>query len=212
MEFDARERMDEIAEDMGGEPLLREQMRMAGYRDWETAMFYPVIAWFPQYMNEPDVLGIAVRNGFSFNVLFGCVNTPHQELNEWYSYVSLHDNYESVTEALLDHHKAFIATEVDMADAYASSWRELGEEVIAGIRPTKFNINDDDFLQDSFIFDIPAIEQSSLDLFQTLMDSLRNLGIGSEISIHGFTNSPDVEEIIVSQSSDFSEEFKDEWV
>jgi hypothetical protein len=212
MEFDAKERLDEIAEEMGGESILREQMRLAGYRNWSSATLYPVVAWFPQYMDEPDVVGIAVRNGFSFNLVYGCRKTPNDGLNEWYAYVSLHDNYESLTEALLDHHKALIATEVDMADAFESTWLEIGEEVIAGLRPTKYNVDDDDFLMmEEYVYDVPLSDTHSLDMFKSLIETLKKLGVGGEYTNTLSESHIGEGDIMISQHSEFSDSFKDEW-
>ena len=101
MKLNVRAKMDEIAEQIGGYEQLREEMKMAGYMDWKTAQFYPIVAWFPDYMDYADVVGIAVRNGYSFKILYGRTITPHDKVNSWYDYVSLHDNYESITQLRL---------------------------------------------------------------------------------------------------------------
>jgi len=212
MEFNARERLSEIAEEIGGESVLREQMRDSGYKNWSTATFYPVVAWFPQYMTEPDILGIAVRDGFSFKVLYGCLTTPHEGIDEWFKYVSLHDEYVSITEALLDHHKAFIATESDMEDVEESSWAEMGEEVIQGLRPTKFDVHDDDFLiQGEYVFNFPLGDNSTLDALKTLLDSIKELGIGQGLSTNEFSRYGGESEIVASTSEEYSEDFKNDW-
>ncbi len=146
MGLNANQRMSEILRPLGGEEGLRKKLRTHGYSNWNTISFYPIIGYFPKYMDSCDVVGVAVRSNYSFKIVYGCITTDYQGVNEWYSYVSLHDDYNSLTEALLDHHKAMIATEVDMQDAKLRSWESILEEVHDGVRRTKYDVDDDDFL------------------------------------------------------------------
>lgn len=213
MKLNARAKMDEIAKQIGGYDKLREEMKMAGYMDWKTAQFYPIIAWFPNYMDNADVVGIAVRNGYSFTILYGRTITPHDKVNSWYEYVSLHDNYESITEALLDHHKAIIATEVDYAEIDKGiTWKEIVQAVIDGVKPTKYDINDDDFLInsiDSLNFTEAESWLSEHESFKVLFNALKNLGVG-EINTSGIRFHQESENINISEDS-FDEEFQNEW-
>jgi len=216
MGLDAEERLAEITTELGGVDVLRGQMRDIGYGDWETARFYPIVAWFPPYMDAPDVLGIAIRDGFSFNILFGCLQTPHDRLNDWYAYVSLHSDYKSVTEALLDHHKALIATEGDMKDATSLSWKYVVEEVIDGLRPTKFNVNDDDFLLINRGI-ISFSSESNVSEFNEHLSNLLNAlqDIDFDISLRNIiplenTHNKDSSEVDITQEG-FSEDFKSDW-
>ena len=215
MKFDARAKMDEIAQQIGGYPQLRMEMRNAGFMEWNTAKFYPVVAWFPEYMDEPDVVGIAIRHGYSFSILYGRTITPHEKVNKWFDYVSLHDNYNSITEALLDHHKAIIATEIDFAEIdNGKTWTDLVQEVIDGIRPTKYDINDDDFLIDSIdVINFSDAETwlSEHESFRVLFNALKNLGVG-DINSSSFESSKSEEKDLVLFSGDkFDEEFQNEW-
>ena len=205
--------MDEIAEQIGGYDKLREEMKMAGYKDWKTAEFYPIVAWFPDYMDDADVVGIAVRNGYSFTILYGRTNTPHDKVNSWYEYVSLHDNYESITEALLDHHKAIIATEVDYAEIdNGITWKDIVQSVIDGVKPTKYDINDDDFLInsiDSLNFTEAESWLSEHESFKVLFNALKNLGVG-ELNTSGISSQEESAIINISEDS-FDDEFQNEW-
>jgi len=213
MKLNARAKMDEIAKQIGGYDKLREEMKMAGYMDWKTAQFYPIIAWFPDYMDNADVVGIAVRNGYSFTILYGRTITPHDKVNSWYEYVSLHDNYESITEALLDHHKAIIATEIDYAENdLGRSWEEIIQGVIDGVRATKYDINDDDFLInsiDSINFSETESWLSEHESFRVLFNALKNLGIG-ESNPSGISSQQDSEVINISEDY-FDEDFQNKW-
>tara|TARA_R110001632_G_scaffold172535_2_gene291903 strand:- start:18 stop:713 length:696 start_codon:yes stop_codon:yes gene_type:complete len=214
MGLDARQKLNAIADEVGGFEELREKLRLSGILDWETAEFYPIISWFPDYMDEPDVIGIAVRNGYSFFILYGRTNTPHDRVNSWYDYVSMYDEYESITEALLDHHKAIIATEVDYADNRSGkSWTAIVQEVIDGIRPTKFDINDDDFLLnsiDSINFSDTEHWLSEHESFRVLFNALKNLGLDLNTNTTGMPI--DTEEITIEMSEDyFDDDFRDKW-
>ncbi len=214
MGFDAKLRMNLIAEQVGGYDKLREDMRVGGFMEWQTASFYPIIAWFPKHMKSPDVLGIAVRNGYSFTILYGRTITPYDGINEWYGYVSLYDTYDSITEALLDHHKAVIATEVDFAEhKLGKSWESVLQEVIDGVRPTKFNINDDDFLVeslDALNFTDAGSWMSEHESFRVLFDALKTLGLSDNLSSSMFEGSRK-EYIIEMSDATFDEDFQSEW-
>ena len=213
MKLNARAKMDEIAEQIGGYDKLREEMKMSGYMDWKNAQFYPIIAWFPDYMDDADVVGIAVRNGYSFTILYGRTITPHDKVNSWYEYVSLHDNYESITEALLDHHKAIIATEVDYAEIdNGITWKDIVQSVIDGVKPTKYDINDDDFLInsiDSLNFTEAESWLSEHESFKVLFNALKNLGVG-ELNTSGISSQEESAIINISEDS-FDDEFQNEW-
>lgn len=216
MGLNALKRMREIAKTVGGLEALRMKMKQFGYEDWDTLTFYPIVAYFPRYMVQPDVLGIAIRNGFSFKVIFGCITTDYQELNEWFRYVCLHDNYDHMTEALLDHHKAMIATEVDWADAELMGWDMVLQEVIDGIRPTKFDVDDDDFLVEDEVnitFGVSPNRSDSPDIIG-ILDALREFTSKNPKRFIRFVEqAPDVltYTIDVEEDADFDDSFKENW-
>ena len=43
MGLDARQKLNAIADEVGGFEELREKLRLSGILDWETAEFYPII-------------------------------------------------------------------------------------------------------------------------------------------------------------------------
>lgn len=216
MGLNAHERMQEIAQDIGGLEALRFKLKSYGFKEWETLTFYPVVAYFPRYMDAPDVLGIAIRNGFSFKIVFGCIISNHDALNDWFRYVCLHDNYDHMTEALLDHHKALIATEVDLSDAERIGWESVIQEVIDGIRPTKFDVDDDDFLIDDEVnitFGVSPNRSDSPDIIG-ILDALKEFTTKNPKRFIRFVEqAPDMMTytIEVKEDADFEDSFKEEW-
>ena len=87
-------------------------------------------------------------------------------------------------------------------------------EVIDDIRPTKYDINDDDFLIDSIdVINFSDAETwlSEHESFRVLFNALKNLGVG-DINSSSFENSKSEEKDLVLFSGDkFDEEFQNEW-
>ena len=215
MGMNISDRMEKIAQSAGGLIGLRLELKRLGYQNWDSLELYPVVAFFPKYMADPDVLGIAIRNGYSFRIILGRVKSDYQGLNDWFKYVSLHDTYNSLTEALLDHHKALIATEVDMADAVLIGWEKIVEEVIDGIRPTKYDVDDDDFLIADEVmnitFGLPSNLSDSSDII-SILDALRDLTSKNPKKLIRFIENEDELSEVIYESDEFSDDFKSKWV
>jgi hypothetical protein len=216
MGLNADQRMKDILRPVGGVKGLRLKLMEHGYSDWRDAKFYPVVAYFPKYMDSSDVVGVAVRRGYSFKIVYGCVMTDFEGVNDWFKYVSLHDDYNSLTEALLDHNKALIATEVDYKDSLTMSWEEILEEVHDGVRRTKYDVDDDDFLHSetmNITFGVSPDFSDSSDIV-SFLDALKDFTTMNPNRFVKFIEQQEVEkvaEIKFVEDLDWSDEFLSEW-
>lgn len=216
MGLNANERMEDILRPVGGEKGLRLRLMEYGYSDWNEIKFYPVVAYFPKHMDSSDVVGVAVRKGYSFKLIYGCIQTDFEGVNEWYRYVSLHDDYNSLTEALLDHNKALIATEVDFKDSKNMTWEEILEEVHDGVRRTKYDVDDDDFLSSenmNITFGVSPDFTDSSDIV-SFLDALKDFTTMNPKRFVKFIEQQEVEkvaEIKFVEDLDWTDEFVNEW-
>jgi hypothetical protein len=121
-----------------------------------------------------------------------------------------------LTEALLDHNKALIATEVDFKDSKNMTWEEILEEVHDGVRRTKYDVDDDDFLSSenmNITFGVSPDFTDSSDIV-SFLDALKDFTTMNPKRFVKFIEQQEVEkvaEIKFVEDLDWTDEFVNEW-
>mgnify|MGYP003645060623 CR=1 FL=1 len=200
--------LNKFLDSCGGEDLIRWLLKDDGYRNWQSMSLMPIVAWSPPHMAEPLVVGVAVKGELDEepNILVSTQEFPkNKEFNSWVQYLMERGEYVEPAEALLDHNRALIASEVDIMDAEMIGWKVVLQEVIDCERD-----NGVDGLRTPDEFDEEMIEEFTLlgGMIEFMMDTL---GLGEEY--RDFADS--LEEVYTIQteySEDYSDAFKNEWV
>ena len=89
------------------------------------------------------------------------------------------------------------------------------EEVIDGIRPTKYDVDDDDFLIADEVmnitFGLPSNLSDSSDII-SILDALRDLTSKNPKKLIRFIENEDELSEVIYDSDEFSDDFKSKWV
>ena len=171
-----------------------------GVVNWEKLPINPIVAYSPTHMENAIVIGLAYRHNGKFHIIHSEYEFPkYEKFNEWIEYLmEMDESYDMPAEAVLDHHRAIVATEMDIDDAHMISWEEIIKEVIDGERPTRFSEEAQNPIYDS-----------EYDMAEVLFDALFGLKQFIEMII-------DDEEIVleaeITDADDFDEGWKQDWV
>jgi hypothetical protein len=161
--------------------------------NWHTAQIYPVVAFHPDYMNRPELIGAALvgkpRNPESSAVvLYSLEDEVSDDLCEFLDTImELNDGLDTACEIMLAYHRAIIPVKGETLD----NWIEIFEDVARGRRSTnlpKLSVWKPEKTQ---------ISRTTLDGF--VSDLLR--GFGEEMA----------NQILDKLMPEFDESFKEEW-
>ncbi len=197
--MDYKVEMEKIMDACGGEDLLRYLIKEDGVINWDSITINPIVAYSPRHMDRAIMVGCAYRHGNSFHILHSAYDfTEHPKFERWVNYLmEMDETYEMPAEALLDHNRAIIATEMDIDDAQMTSWEDIVKEVIDGERPNRY-----DSTSSSPLFD------SEHDMADVLFDAL----FGLKNFIELITQETDVTlEVETSDIEDFNMDWQEEW-
>ena len=197
--MDIKKEMVKVMDSCGGEDLLRYLMKDDGVINWDKLPINPIVAYSPVHLDKAIIIGLAYRHNGKFHIIHSEYEfLNHGKFNEWVEYLmEMDERYENPSQAVLDHRRAIIATEMDIDDAEICSWEEIIREVIDGNRPTRYG--DKSY---SSAFD------SEYDMADVLFDAL--FGLQQFIEMIMVDDSVELEAEI-EDSDDFDEEWKNEW-
>ena len=126
-------------ESMGGEDLLRWLMKTDGIDDWQRVPLYPIVAYSPEHLPKPIVIGVASHAYGWCNIMAQEWDFEHlPSFQDYVDYLVEMGDYNTPVSALQDHNKAMILNEVDMIDAQERGIETVMMEVINGQRPNGF--------------------------------------------------------------------------
>ena len=189
---------EKVMESCGGEDLIRYLIKDDGVMNWEVCRISPIVAYSPQHMESPIIIGVAYWHNNEYKIIFSEFEFPQcPQFQEWVDYLmEMEETYENVSEAVLDHHRAIIATEMDILDAELDSWEDVIWEVINNERPNRYN---EEFEHDS-IFD------SEYDMLDSFFEAV--FGVNQFLEIvasifEGITTN--------DESKDFNSDWQEEW-
>ena len=161
--------------------------------NWRTAQIHPVVAFHPDYMNRPELIGAALvgkpRNPESSAVvLYSLEDEVSDDLCEFLDTVmELGDGLDTACEIMLAYHRAIIPVKGETLD----NWIEIFQDVASGRRSTN--------LPKLSVWkpEKTVIRRTSLEGF--VSDLLR--GFGEEMA----------NQIMDKIMPEFDESFKEEW-
>jgi len=161
--------------------------------NWHTAQIYPVVAFHPDYMNRPELIGAALvgkpRNPESSAVvLHSLEDEVSDDLCEFLDTVmELNDGLDTACEIMLAYHRAIIPVKGETLD----NWIEIFEDVARGRRSTN--------LPKLSVWKPEKTQISRTTLEGFVSDLLR--GFGEEMA----------NQIMDKLIPEFDESFKEEW-
>ena len=204
--FNLDEEMGDVLDSCGGEDLLRWLLKDDGIANWETIKLYPVLAYTPQYLDNPIVVGITHKIGNDFRILHVEYEySKYPAFDKYLNYLLEMGNYQDPVEALLDHKRALLVDDEDIQDGMLIGWKKIMNQVIDGARDNKEDrIVDLDFY-DALVEKMITNQKSmAFDLMSNLEDivsRILNLDFESELVL-----------IESKDTEDFDESFQNQWV
>lgn len=203
--FNIDDEMEEVLDSCGGEHLLRWLLKDDGITNWETIKLYPIVAYMPQYLKGPIVVGITHKIGNQFRVIHVEYDYSNYSAFEKYlNYLLEMGDYQDPVEALLDHKKAILVDDEDIQDGLLIGWKRILEQVIAGVRDNKEdNIVNLDYYDELIDKLITNQKSKTFDLMSNLEDivtKILNLDFEKEVVL---IDSEDIE--------DFDDTFQNQW-
>lgn len=155
----------------GGEDLIRYLIKEDGILNWQSIELNPIITYSPKHMENAKIAGIAYWNGINYNIIVSEQDFNNSSFEEWVNYLMEMGEYDSISHALLDHHKAIIVSSKEMAESEEKTWEEIVSEVIYGTRSNNF---EELVEQDTIIKEI--------DMLSKIFDALLSSGGSSVVS------------------------------
>lgn len=206
--MEVKKELNKFLDSCGGEDLIRWLLKDDGYVNWQSMSLMPIVAWSPPHMKEPLIVGVAVK-GYPEDtpeILVSAQEFPkNASFDKWVRYLMERGEYEEPAEALLDHNRAIIASEVDIMDAEMIGWKVVLQEVIDCERN---NGIDGDWGPDELTDEM--LDEFSLlgGMLEFMMDTL---GMGDEY--RDFAQSLErVHEVKMQDEELFPPSFSKEWV
>ena len=203
--FNIDDKMEQVLDSCGGEDLLRWLLKDDGITNWETIKLYPVVAYMPQYLKEPIVVGITHKIGHEFRVIHVEYDySNYSGFEKYLNYLLEMGDYQDPVEALLDHKKAILVDDDDIQDAFLIGWKVILEQVIAGVRDNKEdNIVNLDYYESSLDNLSSNQKSSAFDLMSNLEDivtKILNLDFEKEVVL-----------IDSHETEEFDDTFQNQW-
>ena len=190
--------LHDMMNNCGGEDLLRYLIKEDGYNNWKTVKLLPIVAYSPSHLDNAIVCGIAYWNGIGYNILHSEFEYESEIFQDWVDYLMEMGEYQTTSEALLDHHRAIIANDIVIKQAENTSWEEVISQVIYGTLSNNF---------------YKATNTTNLspqfDFLNSLMDAL--FDIDKNITNERKNYYKKMQFVPVKKKSGFSKDFQDEW-
>ena len=122
------------------EKIVRESSR-SQIKNWQTASIYPVVGYHSQYMDSPELIGVAVvgnpwKHGENSIYLYALEEELPEALIEWIDQVmDLGDGLDCACKIMLNYQRAIIPVNGESLDL----WGEIFRDVLDGKRSTNYH-------------------------------------------------------------------------
>ena len=121
------------------ETMIRESAR-SQIKNWQTATIHPVVGYHPEYMDNPELIGVAVvgkpwKSSDTAVYLYALEEELPESLIEWIDQVmDLGDGLDCACKIMLHYQRAIIPVKGESLEL----WEEIFTDVLAGMRSTNY--------------------------------------------------------------------------
>jgi hypothetical protein len=186
MSFDAE--WKDILENLGGESEIRQMAREQGFLGWKQGVIQPIMGFDERWMRKAEIVGL----GIIVPSAILCMSRDLEDFDEAELVPEDYlDDYESLSERLLEEGKALLALDVDILEAERIGWIELISQVNVNQRAN--NIEG---------FQIRGVPETQNEVFGDFINKIHEML--QELEITTNLNTDDTE-------LGFSDDFQNEW-